>query len=169
MEKRDLYNIDRKLTGKTIYKGEEIPEGNYILVVLAFIRNSKGELLVQKRSKEKGGEYGFTGGHAKTGENSLQAIRTEITEELGIKVNDNELELVYSGRSDRGQTFFDIYYIEKDIKIEDMTLQKEEVEFVEWDSIAKIQKYIDDGLVIENHIEEFYRIIEIFKEKGINI
>lgn len=46
MEKRDLYDINRKLTGKTIYKDEEVPDGNYILVVLAFIKNSKNEFLI---------------------------------------------------------------------------------------------------------------------------
>ena len=30
MEKRDLYDINRRLTGKTIYIGDAIPEGSYI-------------------------------------------------------------------------------------------------------------------------------------------
>ena len=52
-EKRDLYDINRNLTGETIYKGEEIPEGRYINVVLVFIQNSKGDFLIQKRSERK--------------------------------------------------------------------------------------------------------------------
>lgn len=67
MEKRDLYDINRNLTGETIYKGETIPENKYINVVLAFIQNSKCEFLIQKRSIQKDGMYGSTGGHAKTG------------------------------------------------------------------------------------------------------
>lgn len=39
MEKRDLYDINRKLTGETIFKGEKIPENRYILVVMVFIEN----------------------------------------------------------------------------------------------------------------------------------
>ena len=53
MEKRDLYDINRNLTGETIYKGQTIPEGKYILVVLSFIENSEGKFLIQKRSIQK--------------------------------------------------------------------------------------------------------------------
>ena len=53
MERRDLYDENRNLTGETILKGEEIPKGRYIVVVLVFIQNSKGEFLIQKRSKIK--------------------------------------------------------------------------------------------------------------------
>ena len=41
MEKRDLYNENKELTGKTIYKNEEIPEGYFILMVVAFIENNE--------------------------------------------------------------------------------------------------------------------------------
>lgn len=62
-EKRDLYDINRKLTGKTIFKGEPIPDGNYIIVVLIFIQNNDGKFLIQKRSKIKNGKFATTGGH----------------------------------------------------------------------------------------------------------
>ena len=51
IEKRDLYDINRVLTGKTIFKGDSIPDNNYIVVVLVFIQNSDGKFLIQKRSK----------------------------------------------------------------------------------------------------------------------
>ena len=41
MEKRDLYDINRNLTGETIFKDEKTPKDRYILVVLVFIQNSK--------------------------------------------------------------------------------------------------------------------------------
>ena len=149
MEKRDLYDINRKLTGETIYKGEKIPENRYINVVLVFIQNSKGEFLIQKRSIQKDGMYGSTGGHAKTGESSIQAIMTEIKEEIGLTVEENELELIYSGRADISQAFFDIYYLKKDININDLVLQKEEVEFVKWYSTEEINKLAKDGLFLK--------------------
>ena len=34
MEKRDLYDKNKVRTGKTIFKGEPIPDGNYIIVVV---------------------------------------------------------------------------------------------------------------------------------------
>lgn len=47
-EKRDLYDANRNLTKKTVFKGEPIPKGNYIVVVLVFIQNSEGKFLIQK-------------------------------------------------------------------------------------------------------------------------
>lgn len=169
MEKRDLYDINRKLTGETIYKGEKIPKNRYINVVLVFIQNSKGEFLIQKRSIQKDGMYASTGGHAKTGESSIQAMITEIREEIGLKVEEKELELIYSGRSDRSQVFFDIYYLKRDFDVGDLVLEKDEVELVEWYSIEKIHELAREGLFLENHLEEFYRLINIFKERGINL
>ena len=78
MEKRNLYNENRELLGKTIFKDEAIPDGSFILMVLGFIENSDGQYLIQKRSEIKGGEWAFTGGHPKHGESSLEGIKTEI-------------------------------------------------------------------------------------------
>ncbi len=47
MEKRDLYDKDRNLADKTIFKNFPIPKGHYILVVLIFIQNSEGKFLIQ--------------------------------------------------------------------------------------------------------------------------
>lgn len=169
MEKRDLYDINRNLTGETIYKGDKIPENKYIVVVLSFIQNSNGDFLIQKRSKQKDGKYASTGGHPKSGESSIQGMITEIQEEIGLSVLPQELDLIYSGREDSERVFFDIYYLKKDFEISDLTLQKEEVDFVEWDSLDSIKKLIDDGLFLDNHAEEVYRMIDIFKSRGINL
>ena len=55
------------------------------MVVMAVIRNSKGEFLMQKRVKSKGGDWGVTGGHPKSGETPKEGIITEIKEELGLE------------------------------------------------------------------------------------
>lgn len=169
MEKRDLYDINRNLTGETIYKGEPIPQNKYIVVVLSIMQNSKNEFLIQKRALEKDGLYGSTGGHPKSGESSLEGILTEIKEEIGLTLNPKELELIYSGREDTKHVFFDIYYLKKDLSISDLTLQKEEVESVEWASIDRIKSLIEDNLFLESHAEEFFRTIDIFAKRGISI
>lgn len=169
MEKRDLYDINRNLTGETIYKGEPIPQNKYIVVVLSIMQNSKNEFLIQKRALEKDGLYGSTGGHPKSGESSLEGILTEIKEEIGLTLNPKELELIYSGREDTKHVFFDIYYLKKDLSISDLTLQKEEVESVEWASIDRIKSLIEDNLFLESHAEEFFRTIDIFAKRSISI
>lgn len=160
MEKRDLYDINRNLTGETIYKGDLIPDGKFILVVLAFMQNSNGEFLIQKRSIQKHGKYGSTGGHAKTGETSIQAMLTEINEEIGLNVNENELNLVYSGRDDINKVFFDLYYMKKDFSVDSLVLQKEEVESVKWMSVDEIKHLISTNEFLDSNIDEFYRILD---------
>ena len=41
MEVRDLYDLNRNLTGETILKGEKYPKNRKILVVAIWIENSK--------------------------------------------------------------------------------------------------------------------------------
>lgn len=169
MEIRDLYDVNRNKTGETIVKGEPIPPNRYILVVLSFIQNSKGEFLIQKRSIQKDGKYGTTGGHPKSGESSEQGILTEIKEEIGLDIKPEELDLLFAGRSDKGKVFFNVYYIQKDFDIKDLILQKDEVDFVKWMTLSQIEELINKGLFLENHAEEVYRMIDIFKERGINL
>lgn len=160
MEKRDLYNINRNLTGETIYKGDSIPDGKFILVVLSFIQNSKGEFLIQKRSVQKGGKYASTGGHAKTGETSIQAMMTEINEELSLNANEDELHLVYSGREDEDKIFFDLYYMKKDFSTNSLILQKEEVESVKWMTVDEIKQLISTNKFLDSNVDEFYKILD---------
>ncbi len=161
MEKRDLYDINGNITGKTIYKGEPIPDGYYIIVMLVFIQNSEGKFLIQKRSKIKNGKFATTGGHAKSGESSLQGIITEVEEEIGLKFSPEDLKLYYSGREDSSKVFFYDYYIKKDIpNIDELKLQKEEVDSLYWFSEKEIIKLNKEDKFFVNHYEEFERLLE---------
>ena len=83
-ELRDLYDINSNKTDKTYHKGDAIPDGYYPMVVMVVIRNSNGEFLMQKRVESKGGDWGVTGGHPKSGETPIEGIITEVKEELGL-------------------------------------------------------------------------------------
>ena len=50
MEKRNLYDKNKKQTQETILATEETPENRYILVVLALIENSQKEIYDHKYS-----------------------------------------------------------------------------------------------------------------------
>ena len=161
MEKRDLYNDKKELLNQTIFKDEEIPENCYILMVVAFIQNSKGQFLIQKRSEAKGGEWAFTGGHPKSGETSVQGIKTEIREELGLTIENPILFKEAKGKN----TFCDLYYIKQDIDINDIILQKEEVSDVMYASIQDIDKLFNDGLFKKGHYMMFKDCLNYLQEK----
>ena len=83
-EKRDLYDLNGNKTKLTYLKGDKVTTGYYPMVVMIVIQNSEGKFLMQKRVEEKGGDYGVTGGHPKSGETPYEGIITEVQEELGI-------------------------------------------------------------------------------------
>ena len=91
MELRDLYDANGKLTNLTYKKGDKIPEGYYPMVVMIAIENNNNEFLMQKRVKEKGGDWGVTGGHPKSGETPYEGIITEVKEELGIDISGEKI------------------------------------------------------------------------------
>ena len=169
MEKRDLYDANRNLTGKTMYKGEEIPEGSYIVVVLVFIQNSEGKFLIQKRSERKNGLFATTGGHPKSGEDSIQGIITEVKEEIGLDIKPEDLQLYYGGRSDNERVFWDDYYIKMDVPdIESLKLQEEEVASVHWFSRDEIIDLMKNELFFKNHYEEFEILLDWLDKKDKN-
>ena len=92
-EKRDFYDKNSNNTGVSYFKGDPAPEGMYPMVVMACIQNEEGKFLMQKRVPEKGGDWGVTGGHPKSGETPIQGMVTEIKEEIGVDVNPEELEV----------------------------------------------------------------------------
>ena len=153
MELRDLYDENKKLTGETIYKGQDVPKGRYYITVVVFIQNNKNEFLLQKRVKKKDGKWATTGGHPVSGETSKQGIITEIKEELGINVVEENVKLFKTIKTE--DDFVDIYYLKEDIDINEIKIQKEEVEDVKWSTIDEIQKMIQQEIFSESHKDFF--------------
>lgn len=161
MEYLELLDENKNLTGKIIERGTMFEESYYVNIVIVFIENSKGEFLIQKTSKEKGNVWATTGGHVKAGSAPLVAITEEIKEELGIDVKANEISHIMIDK--RTHTFQDVYYLKKDIDINDLILQKEEVEFVKWLSIDEINKLIENNEFREGNIKPFKYLINEYR------
>ena len=163
MEYLDIYDKNRTFTGKQILRSKnmKLNDNEFINIVIVFIENSKGEFLIQKTSKEKGGVFATTGGHVKSGSSPDIAIIEEIKEELGIDVNINELKLIKTDI--RRHVLQDTYYLKKDIDISDIVVQESEVEYVLWLSKNKINKLIENGEFREGNIVPYQYIINSYK------
>ena len=154
MEKRDLYDENKILTGEVISKGDYVPKGRYYLTVVVWIENSKGEFLIQKTVPEKHHMWATTGGHPKSGESSLDGIVQEVKEELGLIINPRKFTLFKTIKTE--DDFIDLYYAQQDFDLDEITLQEEEVEEVKWASRKDIGSLIEDGEFLPPHIE-FYK------------
>ena len=161
-ELRDLYDVNSNKTDKTYRKGEKIPEGYYPMVVMAVIRNSKGEFLMQKRSLSKGGDWGVTGGHPKAGESPLEGIITEIKEELGLDFS-HEIFIEYASGCDL-KDCYKMYYVVKDIDLNDIKIQEEELSEVRWFSMDELKHMVETKELNEDQIASFVKVCKYLGE-----
>lgn len=159
MEKRDLYDKNRNLVGKTIYKGDDIPDNYYILVVIIFMQNKDGRFLIQKRSLDKGGKWATTGGHPKSGETSLEGLITEVKEEIGLDISKENVKLVDS-KTDK-KMICDLYYVNMDINLNKIVCQKEEVSEVKFATIDEIKEMINSDEFHKNHGKAFLHVLDL--------
>ena len=168
MELWDVYNRDKTKSNKTMIKGEKFEEGAYHLVVHAFIFNSKDEMLIQQRQPFKSGWSNMwditVGGSAVWGETSQAAIERELLEEIGLKINLQNVQPHLTINFDVG--FDDIYLIEKEINIKDLVLQYEEVQRVKWATLEEIYRKIDEGVFIPYYKSLIQLLFDMRKQYG---
>lgn len=151
-EKRQAFNSDCQPTGLYYFAGEPIPEGGYPIVVMIAIENSKGEFLMQKRSKFTSSPltWTVTGGHPTFDENNKQAVVREVKEELGLDISKDKIESFWLGFD--GRVCREMFYCKKDVDINNLTLQVEEVDSAAWFTKDKILKMIESKEFSPNQI-----------------
>ena len=166
MEYQDLYDKDGNKTGEIVLRTREknnFPEDRFVKIVIIFIKNSEGKYLIQLTSKEKNSVMAATGGHVQAGQSSIEAIYAEVNEELGIDISHDDIKML--GSYTKQRALVDVYYLEKDIDIKDITLQVEEVESVNWYTVEEIKKFIEEGTFRTGNIEGFEMALEYSNRK----
>lgn len=157
MEKLDVYDIDGNKTQKVVNRGEQLGQGEYIKLAVVYLKCGN-KYLVQKCSKQKGGEYAITGGHTTSGNTSKQQAHIEVMEELGIMID--KQKLVYLGNIIKGHGIFDVFlYEDNNLEKQKFVLQAEEVENVFWFDKTQICDLIDKKLMRESSCLHYLKFI----------
>jgi len=133
-ERWDIYDSDRRLTGRTMQRNDwHMQPGDFHVTVLGVIRNSEGKYLVTKRAMTKSyapGSYEVPGGGVMAGETSLEAMRREMFEETGIDISSAEGELCFTycreNPSEGDNYFVDVYRFYMDVDESSIMLEDEE-------------------------------------------
>ena len=150
MELFDLYTEDRVKNGRTMVRGEPVPEGCYRIVVHICIFDSEGRMLIQQRQPFKHGWSNMwditVGGSAVAGDDSRSAAERETREELGLEIDLSEVRPSLTLYWEHG--FDDYYLLTQDVDPESLHLQYEEVQAVRWADRDEIMQMIDDGRFI---------------------
>lgn len=142
MEYNDIYDKHRNLTGKLHLRGTPWGIGEYGLVVCVWVYDGKGKLLLTRRAKEKSfaGTWENSGGAAKAGETSRQAIARELFEETGIRAAEEDFELLSTGK-DR-HTHYDFYCLKREVPLTEIKLLPGETDGVQWADFETVHSLI---------------------------
>ena len=134
-----------------------------------FILNDYGQILLQKRSRNKKNYpnmWALCTGHVEKNEDVQDAAIKELKEELGIDISIKELHSFANGKFDiineNGSTYF--FYIKCNLKQEKFIIQKEELSQVKWfdiiDVISMIKNNDETIVYSKNRINLFEYLLE---------
>jgi|TARA_B110000444_G_scaffold182702_1_gene171581 8-oxo-dGTP diphosphatase len=124
---------------------------NRVHVVIGLILGSNDKILISKRKKHlfQGGLWEFPGGKVEAGESSLDALRREIKEELGIFIIDSTPFMKFDFDYPEKQIFMDVWVVKKFSG--DATGNEGQV--IVWVPIDKLSSYkfpAADDCILEN-------------------
>lgn len=132
--------------------------GNPLLmhrVVHVLVFNEKGEILLQKRSKNKDVAPGkwdtSVGGHVNPGEDLISSAIREMNEELGILKDDLKYLYSYVHANSYETEHVTTFGVVHDGGI---TFNREEIEEVRFWSIEEIKKSLGSGILSDNFEQE---------------
>ena len=157
----DIYDENRQKTGRLHQRGVPLAQGDYHLTVFVWKLNSRGELMITKRSPNKdfGGMWETTAGSAVAGDDSLTAVLRENWEETGQVLDPQRGQLVTTYR---GKNFFaDIWLFRQDLDLENVVLQEGETCDVMYATPARIREMAARGdFVPYPHLETLLQVVE---------
>lgn len=153
----DIFDADRRPTGRTHRRGDPLPQGDYHLVVHVWLLNSRGEFLITRRAANK--HYPLmwetTGGSAVSGDDSLQAAMREVKEEAGLDIRPEKGEVVISLRRD--SDFCDVWLFRQDFSLSDVVLQEGETIDAKFATPAEIRRLVEQGeFIAAVYLEELF-------------
>jgi len=164
MEIWDILDENGNLTGQTMQKGDKKvwQKGIYHQGADVWIINSENKILIQKRSSQKKLQpnvWAMTGGSVIKGETSLETLKRESFEELGIELDiENAIKI---NRYRTGNVWLDVYVVRQDINLDGIVIQEEEVSEVKFATYDEIEELYNHHQFMENRWE--YVRVEIKK------
>lgn len=168
MEKWDIYDENKRLTGRQVVRGEKHGAGEYNIVLSVWVINSKGEILTTFRHPDKAewpSCWENPGGGLVAGETSRQGIRRELAEETGIEAD--ERDFIFLSGNRYSNYFSDVYVLYRDVDISDVVMQPGETAGAKWVTPDEFRRMIDAGDVASPIAAEFLkgydRITELCK------
>ena len=150
-------------TGQTVERetahSQGIPHRTVHIWVIRMLEERR-QILLQKRSLTKDSFPGMydtsSAGHIQAGDEPLSSACRELEEELGICAQPEDLafagcfhiqyELEFYGKMFRDNEYVSVYVYTKPVKDEDIRIQEEELEGVEWFFLDEVYEECKNGI-----------------------
>lgn len=178
MEYLDILSKNGERTGEIKERKEVHNKGYWHRGFHVWIINSNHEILLQRRSSNKdiypNKLYASVAGHPISNEDELEGIEREFAEEIGIEINRDRLEYLFTFSQEVIENdgkfidnmFYDVYLLEQDVNLNDLILQEDEVSEVKYMDFKVFEKMIENkDKDIVNHPEEWKKLFEILHKK----
>ena len=177
MEYIDIFDENNNPIGEKKEKQQAHEDGNFHRTVHVWIINDKNELLLQKRSATKNTHpncWDISGaGHIKAGETISDGAIRELKEELGVEIEEKDLQYITtikSTKNPKNMEFQYVYLLRCNKKIEEYIFEDGEVSDVKYIFYKDLEKMVEEkveGLLI--HVEEYKSLFKYITNKNINI
>lgn len=147
----NVYDKFRNKTDKIIKRDSDewLKNGEYHIVITGIIQNSRSQILITRRNKNKKvypGLWECTGGSVKAEESSIEAVIREINEEIGVELKPTEGKLL--GTIQRSNYFRDVWKFKKDVLKEDINYNDGEVIDFKWVSLEEYADLYNKGEIV---------------------
>ncbi len=169
----DIVNEQGEKTGESKTYTEVHEKGLLHITAHVWLLNSKGQILLQKRSKQVRVYPGYwdnsASGHVLAGQSSLEGAQTETEEELGVTLLLSDFKYLFTieeqyilnNGSHIEHALNDVYIVNHDAPLEEFKLPPDEVEEVRWLDKEEFEKWISGkGEKMCLHLEEYKKILE---------
>lgn len=149
MEFIDILDKNGNKTGEILSREEASSKKlSYSIIIVAIIKNNS--ILVQKRSKYRRKDANMwdlsVAGHVLSNETNLEACVREVKEEIGLNYKESDFNFVFTYKIEN--LFFSLFTIkDDDINIENIKLQKEEVEEVKFIDIKLLNDIFNNEFI----------------------
>lgn len=177
----DVLDENGNKTGEVATRKEVHKKGLWHGAIVAAIINDKNEILMQQRSYKKEKNAGMwdisVAGHISSEQTPNSATIREIKEEVDVDCGETELKHILKYRDQRiirpdfiENQFYDFYILRKEgLRIENITVQKSEVEQAKFVTISELSDMLSQRQVVERNI--MYRELKRYfsRELGIDI
>lgn len=169
----DVLDENGEKTGRTATRDEVHRDGLWHRVVAVAVLDKNNQILLQQRSDNKltnPNKWDITtAGHIDAGEEPLESAKRELAEEVGIDTNEFEYILSYSKQSQpmtreglcKDNQIFDCFLVRVPrIDLNELKLQKEEVQAVKLCSLMEFKEMVESGKMVDR-VPFYEKLIDI--------